>query len=130
MNPRLSVLVVDDEGMIRDLFKRLCSLLGVEATAAESGARAVELVQSRGFDLIFLDVRMPGMNGLEAYRAIRPRLPGAVVVMMTGYEVEDILKTARHEGVREVLRKPFDVECLRAIIEEAKRRKQLPGSGA
>ncbi|MFA6383732.1 MAG: response regulator [Candidatus Omnitrophota bacterium] len=114
---KIKVLVVDDEKGIRDFFKKYLSLLGLEASDAENGYKAVELVQSLKFDLYFIDVRMPGMNGLETFRAIRQIHPDAIGVMMTGYAVEDILDQVKKDGAYNVLHKPFDISEIKSAVD-------------
>src|SRR3989338_2251385 len=102
-------LVADDEKIVRGFFSRLLSLQGLEVVCAEDGYKAVELAKEGSFELFFLDVKMPGLDGLETFRKIRQINPHAVVVMMTGYAVEDILEQAQKEGAYGSIRKPFDI---------------------
>ena len=74
------------------------------------------MVKSEGFDLYFIDMRMPGLNGLETLRGIRRIVPSAAVVVMTGYADEELLAGVRAEGVIDILAKPFDLGRLRAIV--------------
>jgi DNA-binding NtrC family response regulator len=116
---KLRVFVVDDEKIIRDFFRRLLSLLNLDVVEAEDGYKAVEQARKEKFDIFFIDVRMPGMNGLETYRKISEIDPDANVVMMTGYAVEDILETAKSEGVHGSIRKPFEINQIKDIIDSA-----------
>ncbi|MDP2928277.1 MAG: response regulator [Candidatus Omnitrophota bacterium] len=113
---KIRALIVDDEKIVRDFFKRLLAFLGVEALDADSGASAIELVRQKKFDLFFIDVRMPELNGLDTYRQIRKLDPEATVVMMTGYAVEEILKVAQKEGAFCHIHKPFDITEIKDII--------------
>ncbi|MDD4940099.1 MAG: response regulator [Candidatus Omnitrophica bacterium] len=113
----IKVLVVDDEKIVRDFFKRLLSLLGMDNMFAENGYKAIELVKNERFDLFFIDVRMPGLNGLDTYREIRKINPEAASVMITGYAVEEILEQAKREGVYSAIRKPFDINQIKDVIE-------------
>lgn len=123
---KIRVLVVDDEKIVRDFFIRLLALQGLEVVGAEDGYKAIELARSGRFDLYFIDVRMPGLNGLETYRQISQVQPRASVVMMTGFAVEDILEQAQKEGVYSSIRKPFDISEIKGIVdsitEERKKR--------
>jgi two-component system, NtrC family, response regulator HydG len=116
---KLKVLVVDDEKIIRDFFRRLLSLLNLEVAEAEDGYKAVELAGKEKFDIFFVDVRMPGMNGLDTYRKIRQIDPKANVIMMTGYAVEDLLDAAKREGVDGSIRKPFEINQIKDIVDVA-----------
>jgi DNA-binding NtrC family response regulator len=115
---RLKVLVVDDEKIVRDFFSRLLSFQGLDVMVAEDGYKAIELAKAGAFDLFFLDVRMPKIDGLETYRQIRQINPNASVVMMTGYAVEEILKQAEKEGVYGAIRKPFNISEIKEIIDK------------
>lgn len=122
---KIKVLVVDDEKIVRDFFKRFLPLLGLEVRDAENGYKAMEAVKLNKFDLYFIDVRMPGLDGLETYRGIRQLHPNAAVVMITGYAVEDILEKAQREGVRCHIHKPFDINQIKEVINKISER-QLP----
>lgn len=114
---KIKVLVVDDEKTVRDFFKRFLPLLELEVTEAEDGYKAVEAVKTNKFDLYFIDARMPGLNGLETYRRIRQIDPDAVVIMITGYAIEDILEEAQKEGIQCYIRKPFDINQIKEAIK-------------
>ncbi|MDD5255617.1 MAG: response regulator [Candidatus Omnitrophica bacterium] len=120
----LRVLVVDDEKIVRDFFKHLLAFMGIEVSEAQSGAEALEQVGRSPFDLYFIDVRMPGMNGLETYRAIRRAHPQALAVMMTGYAVEDLLTQAEKEGVASHIHKPFDISQIKEVIAKTEEEKK------
>jgi len=116
---KIRVLVADDEKIVRDFFSRLLSLRGLEVVCAEDGYKAVELAKEGNFELFFLDVKMPGMDGLETFRKIRQINPNAVVVMMTGYIAENILEQAQKEGAYGSIRKPFDISEIKDIVDRA-----------
>ena len=120
---KIKVLVVDDEKIIRDFFARLLSLQGLEVIEAEDGYKAAELAKGNKFDLYFIDVRMPGMDGLETFRQIRQIHPEALVVMMTGYALDNILEQAQKEGASGSIRKPFAIGEIKGIVEKAAREK-------
>lgn len=120
---KIKVLIVDDEKIVRDFFKRLLALLGLDVFDAEDGFKAVELVKKEKFDLFFVDVRMPGMDGLETYREIRKIVPSAQVVMITGYAVEETLEQAQKEGAIKAIRKPFDISQIKEVIDRAGKEK-------
>ena len=122
-NTKIKVLVVDDEKIIRDFFGRLLSLQGLEVIEAEDGYKASELAKGNKFDLYFIDVRMPGMDGLETFRQIRQIHPEALVVMMTGYALDNILEQAQKEGASGSIRKPFAIGEIKGIVEKAAREK-------
>jgi len=110
------ILVVDDD---RDLAESLADILsarGYEVDVAFNGREAVAKFSAADFDLAFMDVQMPVMNGVEALLEIRRIRPGARVVMMTGNAMHQLVDEATDNGALGLLRKPFDVpEALRII---------------
>lgn len=105
----LNILVVDDEAVVRDFLSRFLSLLPIKVKVVEDGQKALEAVKEEVFDLLFLDIRMPGMNGLELFSRIKKINPAVRCVFMTGYASaeEELLAMVKQEGVL-CLRKPFD----------------------
>ena len=125
----LNVLVVDDEAVVRDLLRRFLNLFPVRAVIAEGGKEALELAKKESFDLVFLDIRMPGMNGLEVFSEIRKIIPGVPCVFMTGYgsAEEELLIKIKDSNVQ-CLRKPFeDLNLLKDIITKAASKVISPG---
>jgi two-component system response regulator HydG len=113
------VLVVDDEASVRMTLAANLELEGYEVVEADSGQRAVELVRERPFEVVLTDMRMPGMNGLETFRAIRDLHPGLPVVLMTGFALEGLLEEGINEGAYAVLRKPFSMDLAAKVIARA-----------
>ena len=121
MDDKASVLIVDDNGSLCETMTMVLENEGYQVVTAETGVVAIEAVQDRPFDIIFMDVRMPLMDGVETYRRIKKVRPGAAVVMMTAYAVEDLINEALQEGARGVLYKPFEIEKMVDVIEQARR---------
>jgi len=103
------ILVVDDEEEIRQLFVDILTPRGYEVAAAGSGPQAIAEAGEAGFDLIFLDVKMPGMNGVEAFRALKSVNPEAQYVMITGYAGSELVDESLAGGALLCLSKPFGV---------------------
>jgi len=102
-----TILVVDDEEVIRQLFKETLEELGHTVILAESGSEGLEQVKQRDFALVFLDLKMPGMDGAELFRqikTIKPRLP---VTIITGYPNSEMMARALAQGPFGVMNKPF-----------------------
>ncbi|OGP17402.1 MAG: hypothetical protein A2V21_302170 [Deltaproteobacteria bacterium GWC2_55_46] len=104
------VLIVDDEETVGIGMSEMLKDAGFEASYATSGSEALQKLETADYSLIFLDMVMPAMSGLETFRQIRKRKPGAKVVLFTGY-FKDADK-AIFEGVKEgmidvYIRKPF-----------------------
>ncbi len=112
----MNVLIVDDEKNICVFLARLLTLKGFSVTTASDGPGAIDLAANESFDIIFMDVRMPEMNGIDAFRVIRKQRPQQKVVMMTGYAVDELIQTALDEGAIACLRKPFDFDEIMQII--------------
>ncbi len=101
-----NVLVVDDDKEIGILFRRLLGKTQ-EITVAQDGYEALEKAQEKPFDLVFLDVRLPGMDGVETLEKLKRILPDAVVVMMSGYAVEEESRRAMDMGAQDFISRPF-----------------------
>jgi CheY-like chemotaxis protein len=114
-----SILVVDDEQIVRDFFKDVAASLGGEVDTAEDGDVAVEKCRGRHFDIIFMDMRMPHMNGLEACRTILSFDPSTKVVMMSGYADDGMLDEAIRTGAIAKISKPFELRAIIKLIESA-----------
>ena len=114
------ILVVDDEKNMR---KTLADILRDEhyqvATAA-TGEEAVELCSKQDFDVVLMDVRMPGMDGVEAFRRIRRHREGVRVLLMSAYDVNQLKEAALDEGAIAFLSKPLDVQKVIQLIGEVK----------
>lgn len=110
------VLVVDDDrSMVRTLADVL-RLTGWEVATAYTGAAAVELAATQSFDVVLMDVKMPGMDGVTAFRSMKSAQPGVRVVLMTAYAARDVLAEAELEGVMRVVSKPVDVASLLTLL--------------
>ena len=114
----LDILVVDDE---RDLASGIVDMLeaqGHRAAPAFSGEAALEAARDRAFDMIFLDVKLPGMNGLDALRALRETQGRARVVLMTGYRIDNLLAVAVKTGGLAVLTRPATAPRMLAHLRD------------
>jgi len=117
----MRVLVVDDEPGMRMTLAANLELEGYEVVEAESGSQALDLVKERPFQAVITDMRMPGMSGLDTFRAIRELYPDMAVVLMTGFAVEEMLEEGLSEGAYAVLRKPFSMELAAKVLARAVR---------
>lgn len=115
------ILVVDDEPQIRRVMRTTLTSQGYEVHDARSGEEALEAVRSQRFDLILLDVNMPGMGGLEACRTIRATSEAAIV-MLTVRSTEEDKVAALDAGADDYVTKPFGMPELLARIRAALRR--------
>ena len=120
MSQTASVLIVDDNASQHKTMSLILRRKGYVVATASDGPEAIEKVRQRLFDMIFLDIKMPLMNGVETYRRIKDIRPDAVVMMMTAYAVEDLVQQALQEGAHGILYKPLDIERVIAVVEEAR----------
>lgn len=120
-----NILVVDDIRSMRVTLGGILEDKGHNVVTAENGYQAIEAVKKTPFDLIFIDIKMPGINGVQTFREIKKIDSNAVVIMMTAYSVEDLLKEALEEGAYATVHKPFDVDKIIAVIEKVYKEKVL-----
>ncbi len=114
-----TILIVDDDAQLRQSFEKVLTTEGHTVKTASSGEAAIALVQSEVPDLVIMDVRMPGMSGLEAFRAmheIEPKLP---VIIMTAFGTTDTAIEATKLGAFEYVLKPFEIPDILALIAQA-----------
>jgi signal transduction histidine kinase/ActR/RegA family two-component response regulator len=115
-----SILVVDDEPLVRDVAARTFHLRGFRTIAADSGADAVRAFSEQGpFQVVIVDLGMPGMNGFETARAIKQLNPRTIIILMTGWAAELDAKKMREAGIDRAIAKPFDVDQVIQLISEA-----------
>lgn len=114
----LEILVVDDEHSICLLLKDVLVRFGHRVTVCQDGASALEVARERRFDLVFLDIRMPGMSGLEALKGLRGLQSEATFVMITGYAKGDIIDEALRSGASACLCKPFSLSQVKVLLEQ------------
>jgi DNA-binding NtrC family response regulator len=86
---------------------------------AYDGFKVLESVKQSGFDLVFMDIKMPAMNGVETFKKMKEIAPGTPVIMMSAYAVEELIKEALQEQAFGFLKKPVDFEKLYKLIEQA-----------
>ena len=117
------VLMVDDEEeFIRTLDERV-KMRNVESNVALSGEEALEILEREAPDVMLLDLKMPGMDGMEVLKRAKEAYPGVQVVMLTGHGSEKDEAEARRLGVFEYLRKPIPIESLMKVLKAAYEKK-------
>ena len=120
MARKTNILIVDDNANQRKTMSLILRHKGYAVATANDGPEAIERVRQSPFDMIFMDIKMPVMNGVDTYRRIKEIRPEAVVMMMTAYAVEDLVQQALEEGAYGIVYKPLDIEWAITIVEEAK----------
>ncbi len=119
------ILVVDDELFVRELLLEFLSTQGYEVTLADSGEKAVELMQTQPADVVLVDLKMPGIDGIKTLTQIKKIAPDALAIIMTGYPtIESSIEALRH-GACDYVVKPFKLNDLKSSIEKALREHKL-----
>jgi signal transduction histidine kinase len=113
------VLVVDDEVRIQEACQRLLTQEGCDVELAANGIKGLKMIEEKHFDIILLDLMMPGMSGLEVLKDVKSRHPDTVVIIITGYAtLEHSIETMK-KGAFDFLSKPFSPQELRIVISKA-----------
>lgn len=116
----LRILVVDDD---RDFAEGIADALGLEGheiAVAHSGEEALETFTEAEFDLTFMDVKLPGRNGVDSFREFRRRFPGAKVVMMTAYSLDNLIDVTTEKGLIGAFHKPLAFVEVRALLDRVR----------
>lgn len=111
-----NILIIDDEEVIRLLFKETLEELGHHVVMVETSPEGLEMVEQQDFDLVFLDLRMPGMDGAELLGRIKAIRPELSVTIITGYPDSDIMARALAQGPFGVMDKPFSGSDIEAAV--------------
>jgi DNA-binding NtrC family response regulator len=107
---RRNVLVVDDEAVVRQSFLRSLEGAQCDVEAVADGGEALRVMERNAFDLVMLDLRMPGLDGMAVLRTIKERWPEIEVVVITGYPSVESVKEAIRLGASDYLAKPVGPE--------------------
>lgn len=113
------ILIVDDEKQMVKTLADIVRLNGWEADGAYSGEAAVEAVRQRDYSVVLMDVRMAGITGVEALKAMKAIRSGIRVILMTAYTATEILAEAEREGALRILSKPVALAGLLEVLEQA-----------
>jgi len=113
------ILVIDDEARIRDACSMVLSDQGFEVGTAEDGDKGLAMIRAAHFDLILVDLMMPGLSGLEVLAIVRDKHPDTVVIVITGYATLEHSIEAMKKGAFDFIPKPFTPDQLRAIVDKA-----------
>ena len=119
------ILVVDDEEQMRDLLAKVLERKGYEVSVCGDGAEALALLEREPADLVITDVRMPGLNGMEALRAVKELNPEIVVLIMTAFGSIDQAVQAVKEGAYDYINKPFKIDEILLTIQKALEERHL-----
>jgi DNA-binding NtrC family response regulator len=118
MDPLRVLFVDDEEELVSAVVERL-ELRGVEAVGSTSGEEALRLIDQREFDVVVLDVKMPGLGGLDVIRQVKARLPRLAVVLLSGHGSEESVEEGMSLGAVDYLQKPVDIDLLLSLLRRA-----------
>ena len=114
---KASILVVDDEKLMSSLLYRLLTKQGHTVTVANSGKAAIEACKKEAFDIIFMDIILGDMNGLDVFREIRSTQAAPHLVFFSGDpSIKDVQRMVRQEGADGFIRKPFDINEIEGLV--------------
>ena len=119
----IKVLLVDDEHDFLMPLKKRLDRRGLDVAIAGSGEEALHALEGRPVDVVVLDVKMPGMDGLEALRLIKRRWPLTEVIMLSGHANIEVAIRGMEMGAFDYLMKPVELDELRYKLEDASMRK-------
>ena len=125
---KLRILVVDDNQELAESLAEVLEARCYQGEVAFSGEEAVRKFAEQEFDLTFMDVKMAGMNGVEAFFEILKLKPNAQVIMVTAFSVEHLLQQAVDKGAAGVLHKPFNRNKLHSLLGAAQSRMTPPAA--
>ena len=120
----MKMMLVDDEERFLSTTKKLISRKGYDVVTASSGAEALEELGSSNIHVVILDVKMPGMDGMETLKAIKKKYPLVEVIMLTGHGTVESAVDGLKSGATDYLMKPTDVNELIKKAEEAFEKRQ------
>jgi two-component system response regulator (stage 0 sporulation protein F) len=124
------VLIVDDNLSICQTMAMILRKKGFEAEYATDGARALEMAKASPPDIVLLDIKLPGMDGVEVNRRLKAAAPKSRVVMITAYAVDEKIRQALDDGAERVFYKPLDIDGLLGHLGKCPGGRHDAGRGA
>lgn len=118
----IKILIIDDEPMICEEFRDILEDEGHEVDTANGGLEALDKIQNKEYDLVFLDVLMPKMEGREVFERIK-KLSKVSVAIMSGYIPQNKEREVLASGAVACFRKPLDLEKVRSLVKSVEKRK-------
>ncbi len=121
------ILVVDDELFVREMLLEFLSSQGYEVSLADCGEKAIKLTQMQPADVVLVDLKMPGIDGIETLKRIRETAPDTLAIIMTGYPTIESSVEALRCGACDYVIKPFKLNDLKSSVENALQEHKLKG---
>jgi CheY-like chemotaxis protein len=112
------ILIIDDEEGYRKVLSNSLADLGYETKAVKNGFEALEEMKRQRYSIILLDVKMPGMDGIELLDQIKETRFPSQIVIITAYTYEDVAKEAVRKGAKKVIIKPFSIDDITSCLNE------------
>ena len=123
-NPKARILAVDDEAVVLDSLRKILVMAGYSIDTVERGKEALGLIQKREYDFVFVDLRMPDMDGVDVTKAVKHLRPDIDVIVVTGYaSIESAVATMKY-GAMDYIQKPFTEDELTAFVDRSLIRRQ------
>jgi two-component system response regulator HydG len=119
------ILVIDDDESMRDSCRQALARKAGRVEVAGDGLTGLKILEKEAFDLVLLDLKMPGLSGMEVLNRIKQEYPEVVVIVITGYATVESAVEAMKHGAYDFLPKPFTPDSLRAIVERALDKREL-----
>ena len=115
----ISILIVDDEAIVRESIRDWLQEEGYQVEVAENGEEALPIVERRDFNVIIVDLRLPGMNGLEVLKLVKAKRPSIKSIIITAYPTDLSREQAQQLGPLDYLVKPIFPADLEKLIQDA-----------
>ncbi len=119
------ILLIDDDESMRDSCRQALAREAGRIEVAEDGKTGLEILEKEAFDLVIVDLKMPGLSGMEVLNRIKQEYPEVVVIVITGYATVESAVDAMRQGAYDFLPKPFTPESLRVIVKRALNKREL-----
>lgn len=125
MDPKMRLMIVDDELIVRESLLNWFGKYGHEIHTAASGQEALEKIEQKPFQLLFVDIKMPGMDGLELLERVKAEYPDTLVVIITAYGSIESAARAMRAGASDYLLKPFKPDQLSLVMERITKQQKI-----
>lgn len=122
---KLRILIVDDDRRLARTLVDILRLKGYEAEASYSGRQVLDMVKKEGFDCVLTDIKTPGINGVELYKAIKEVQPGLPVVLMTAYPADRLVKEGEEAGAIATVTKPLNINSLLCFFSSLQKERPI-----
>ncbi|HEX9896592.1 MAG TPA: response regulator [Dehalococcoidales bacterium] len=127
--PVKPILIVDDEPIVRESLRDWLEDAGYKVVTAETGEQALELIMTRDFSVIILDIRLPGRTGITVLREVKEKKPDIKAIIITAYPSSDLTAEAMKLGAIDYLVKPIAPDDLERLVREAVRKSASENQG-